>query len=149
MAMRKHELAGQHEELALDLDRLHVLVVAPDDALPDPRMRRLLLRELKDLAAELEYHFGYEEDGGYLEVVTERRPGLSRGVEQLRAQHGEILERLESLCNGMEALPMGRIKSGIAEALDLLGEHERSETRLLHEGVSRDPADHPESPERS
>lgn len=138
MAMRKHELAGQHDELVLDMDRLHLLVVSPDDALPELRMRALLVREMRDFAAELEYHFGYEEEGGYLEVVTEQRPGLSRRVDHLQEQHAEILQRIDGVCDQAETLPVRAIKVAISEVLDLLGEHERSEKTLLHEGLSTD-----------
>jgi hypothetical protein len=138
MAMRKHELAGQHDELVLDMDRLHLLVVSPDDALPERRMRALLVRELRDFAAELEYHFGYEEEGGYLTAVTDQRPGLSRRVDDLQGQHTAILQRIEEVCSEAEALPVRGIKVAISEVLDLLGEHERSEKTLLHEGVVTD-----------
>ena len=79
----------EHEALRLDLDRLRVLALAPKSALPEPRMRRLLQLECRDLMRKLSRHFALEEKDGYMDDIYARRPNLSqaRGAARTARRH--------------------------------------------------------------
>ncbi len=134
--MRVREIAGQHRDLKLELDRIHLILLAPSDALPKTRMLALLRHEAGKLAVSLEHHFGYEETGGYMSEVLEERPGLNRRVEALQRQHEALLRRLEGV--GHHDLTLGDVRGELAEVLDVIGEHERDEVAIYQETFATD-----------
>ncbi len=57
-----------------------------------------LVREaFEHLRAHLIKHMAFEEDGGYLVPVLERRPGLAQQVERLQHEHEEITRIMNSI----------------------------------------------------
>jgi hypothetical protein len=134
--MKAYDLEGQHEQLRIDLDRLHLLLLAPAEALPEARMLALLRREAENLSTSLEYHFGFEEKNGYMSEVLQERPGLNHLVTGLQGQHAEILQRLEDL--EKEGRNLADVRAGLANVLDTIGEHEREEGSVLQETYSTD-----------
>jgi hypothetical protein len=139
MAMRADELAGLHDDLAIDIDRLHLVSTSPDDALPEPRMRAVVNREVLDLCAVLEQHFALEETGVH-ETVAERG-GVSLGAFALLCgDHRRLIGQLRHLAETSGTLPIDVLKLRIADLLDALGEHERAEARLVDVGPHRSDA---------
>jgi hypothetical protein len=138
MTPRRDALGAQHGSLAIDVDLLHVLAMSAHDVLPPARMRALLDRELRDLAAALQVHFGFEELGGYLIEEIATAPGLQRQAAALEGQHRTIVVGVDRLIARVGDDDLEDVKRGIAELLDVLGEHERGENRLLLDAVDRD-----------
>lgn len=135
MAMSVNELSAAHEDLAIDIDRLHLLVTSSDSALPEPRMRAVVHRELLDICAALAQHFAAEEID--VEGLTKTRGGAALGaLAEIHGEHRRILEALRHLAEAAEALPIDVVKLRIADALDVITEHERGEAQLV--GLRRD-----------
>ncbi len=53
--------------------------------------------QLDEFNRHLRKHFELEQEGGYLEAVTERSPGLQPEVERLQHEHDEIGRILNSI----------------------------------------------------
>jgi hypothetical protein len=100
-----------------------------------------LLTRLGSLREILERHFAHEEEGGYLALVTDARPGLSPRVEALRDQHQEILGGLRrALDLGVDSDELRGAAESVAKTLR---EHEAGENELVLSAVNDDigPAD--------
>ena len=136
MAMRVYGLRDQHQALLIDLDRLHLMLAAPHGALEAVRMEAVLRREVSDLAAALEYHFGCEERDGYMRRAVVERPELASQVEQLQEQHGAILGRLDTAAGPGRAL--SDVRTDLAEILDLIADHESAESAVLQSTTASD-----------
>ncbi|MBL4684506.1 MAG: hemerythrin domain-containing protein [Nannocystaceae bacterium] len=120
-----------NEDLLLDLDRLHAIAMCPAKALPDARLRRLIEREVRQLHGVLQRHFEAEEEGRYMGAVLDRVPDLNDTVERLHAQHSEITTRLLSLASDCKTGALDELRDRAAALLDLIGEHERDEVKLV------------------
>lgn len=127
------QLIRGHELLALDVDRLHLVVTSPDGALPEGRMRAVINRELLDLCVTLEQHFAVEEAIMESSALARGRPEAGALVT-LRSGHRRILGQLRHLAAAASDLPIDVLKLRISDALDLLGEHEVSECGHLARG---------------
>ncbi len=128
--MVAEQLATAHHILAVDIDRLHLVATSPDGALPEPRMRAVVTRDLLDLCGVLEQHFEMEQG-----VIASS--ALSRGgcafvsLTALRADHHRIIRLLRQLASSAKSLPLDVLKLRITDALDLIGEHERAESAAM------------------
>ncbi len=131
MTTSHSELELPNDDLLLDLDRLHVVATCPATALPEARLRRLLQREVQQLHAALQTHFGAEEEGRYMGAVLDRAPGLGDTVDRLHAQHTEISTRLLTLAHECPSGALDALRDRAAAILDLIGEHERGEVELV------------------
>lgn len=130
MAMLRDELDEQHQDLVIDVDRLHLLATASADALPAPRLRAVLRRELLDMVAVLDQHFASEER----RVDAEREERGAHAVAaaaELREAHAYLRTRLQELADQTGSMRIDVLKSRIVDVLDELAEHERTENRLV------------------
>jgi hypothetical protein len=133
MAMPVNELSALHEDLAIDIDRLHLVVTSSDSALPEPRMRAVVHRDLLDVCAVLAQHFAAEELS--VEGMMEEHGGAALGaLAELGGEHRRILDQLRQLAEAADTLPVDVLKLRIADALDVIGEHERGEVKLVDIG---------------
>ncbi|MFV2090910.1 MAG: hypothetical protein ACC642_09640, partial [Pseudomonadales bacterium] len=69
------------------LDRCETFCESPDAVNLEP-----VQRLFDDFSNSLRRHFEFEEVGGYLRVVTDRRPHHSHAVERLLAEHKELMD---------------------------------------------------------
>ncbi len=130
MAMRIDELSTAHEDLAIDIDRLHLVVTSSDSALPEPRMRAVVHRELLDICAVLMQHFAAEELD--VESMTKTYGGAALGAgAEMAGEHRRILEQLHHLAEAAADLPIDVLKLRVADVLDVITEHERGESELV------------------
>ena len=130
MAMLRDELDDQHQDLAIDVDRLHLLATASADALPGPRLRAVLRRELLDLVAVLDQHFACEERRIDAERPARGSHAIAASAE-LREAHAYLRTRLQELADQANGMRIDVLKSRITDVLDELAEHERTESRLV------------------
>jgi hemerythrin-like domain-containing protein len=86
----RRQIQHEHNTLRLleedMLDRCEEFCNAPDAAHLG-QVKRLF----DDFANSLERHFEFEEVGGYLKIVTDKRPHHSAAVEKLLADHKELM----------------------------------------------------------
>jgi len=120
-----------HEDLLVDLDRMHIIATSAAGVLPEARLRRLLQREVRQLHASLKAHFLAEEEGRYMGAVLDRVPSLDETVGRLHAQHAEIDERLGKLLDDCTDGSLVALRDRASAILDLIGEHERDEIELV------------------
>jgi len=123
------------DDLAIDIDRLHLVATSSDAALPEPRMRAVVTRELLDLCAVLSQHFAVEESevGAAIQALGGRAIG---GLEQLHGEHARLLARLGHLADVAATLAPDVLKLRIADVLDSISEHERVESRFVDLGCT-------------
>lgn len=124
------QLSRGHDLLAVDIDRLHLVATSPDDALPEPRMRAVVIRDLLDLCADLQEHFAMEES--VANSALARGGGAGFPLTSLCADHRRILAQLRHLADAANELPIDVLKLRISDVLDALGEHERAESAMSY-----------------
>lgn len=134
----RRRMHQEHRTLrALQEDMLDVFEDFCDG--PTQKLQDTILGILHDFSVSVRRHFEFEEVGGYMSVVTKRRPHHTVEVERLRAEHKEIdnlLVQLDSdlqlnLIDDSEALE--RAKSDFISLIRKLGRHEQAETELMME----------------
>lgn len=87
----------------------------------------------------LERLLSLEEDGGYMDLVRERRPQLVDEAARLRQEHAELRELLANISRGLEALAdddderFNGLCHKLHDLLDRLDEHDAKEVSLLEE----------------
>lgn len=139
MAHAPHQVADNlrraHEMLAEDISQLDRLLAAPADCQPAQ-----LQAWLKMLRAALLAHFHWEEEDGYMTEVEERRPYLTRAVEQLRQEHRTLAHGLEELLEAVTAAeaPNEDLCARAAGWLRGLRDHERRENLLVEDTFNQD-----------
>ncbi len=131
----RRQMHKEHQELRiLQEDLVTAFEAFCEDPLPHHGER---FREaLEHFSASLERHFDFEEAGGYMNFVVDRRPHHTAEVEKLRREHDLLrtgIERLrEELSHdlvGSEDL-MREFKKDFVELIRLFGRHEQAEREL-------------------
>ena len=99
-------------------------------------------------AESFQRHFerlmSFEEDGGYMRVITEEKPTFVDSVQSLRCDHDRFREGLDQSIQGIARVDVDKMEdfNELCETLcDLLAEihtHEKSENHLLYEVFLRD-----------
>ena len=116
------------------LDRCEEFCASPDTVHLE-QVRRLF----DDFAGSLQRHFEFEEVGGYLRTVTDRRPHHDQAVKRLLAEHKDILELLaanqEHLRQDVTDDPecLKRFKIDFVKLMTSFDRHEVAERELLME----------------
>lgn len=106
-------------------------------ASPTTESQKQLAILFADFSSSLKSHFEFEEEGGYLATVIERRPHHGDEVERLRLEHSQILEDLERLHKDLEVdLPNNAemlltLKKDFRDLLTHFGRHEQKERELV------------------
>ncbi len=123
------EIKRQHDALRSNLVRLK-------GALGDPAGRRStdLVSEVHSLSNKLKSHFRFEEEGGYLQAVIEKRPGWSRRVDRLHDQHREILTELDDLAHKSES----EVAEDLGRIIAMVEKHDTDESSLVQQVVTED-----------
>jgi hemerythrin-like domain-containing protein len=92
----------------------------------------------------LDRHLDYEEDGGYLEHVRDRRPRYSSEVDRLLLEHGEMRKRVVALVGTLNAaaetveeVPPTFFED-FAALMQLCATHESTERELIMDAFWRD-----------
>lgn len=89
------------------------------------------------LRAHLVKHMAFEEEGGYLLPVLERRPGLAHQVERLHHEHGEITRIMAAIHHMLAELqPDDRLMirdccHRISDVIQYVEHHKNSENLLV------------------
>ena len=89
-------------------------------------------------------HLDYEEEGGYLAQVRERRPRFGPEVDRLLLEHGEmrkgitaLVESLHAAAETAEEMPTGFFDD-FAALMQLFATHESTERELVLDAFWRD-----------
>ncbi|HEY6561699.1 MAG TPA: hemerythrin domain-containing protein [Polyangiaceae bacterium] len=122
----------EHGDLRQQVDWLRELCVrivddqAPAELAPGVALTRFL--------EQLRGHFATEESPEYFGALAEGSPRLIRRLDQLRAEHAQMLTTLESLSAlaAESPEPLG-LAIGLGQFLDRLAAHEKQETLILQE----------------
>lgn len=136
----KHaRIVDEHRALREALDRIEVIAAADPNVLPEPRVRALIEREVTTLRTLVHGHLAFEEEGGYLTGVLERRPGLTHEVERLAKQHDQIRSLLGDLAGAVaRSAPIADLHDAIKRTVALIRDHEHGETSVLQRSVLED-----------
>lgn len=124
-------LPAPSTQLRRHADRLHVLISAPRDVLPESRLRDVLVDELVTLRELLLRHFASEEEGGYLSSLLEARPQLKAEAAQLLEQHTTLRGDFDGLIGDAPRASLPDLLERIATVLESFDAHEHAETTLL------------------
>jgi hypothetical protein len=129
------EIIEAHASLNEDLKRLE------EAALPAAgRERWELAAQLRATRADLVEHFRLEEHGGYMDSVRQREPRLERTVEELAAEHRQLLQALDRLLDqaGAPAGDAGTFGAEVRAWVASVRRHEGREINLVQEAFSVD-----------
>ena len=134
----RRQISHEHNTLRLLeedlLDQCEDFCKQPDAAHLD-QVRRLF----DDFSSSLQRHFEFEEVGGYLRVVTDRRPHHSEKVERLLAEHKELKGLLAMIQEHLRQNPvedgdcLRRFKEDFVKLMTTFDRHEVAERELLME----------------
>jgi len=85
-------------------------------------------------------HFQLEEQNGYMDVVQKREPRLERAIQQLRGEHRQLLEGLQSLVGEVQAAVKRDDVLGekVRDWIERVRHHETRETDLVQEVFNLD-----------
>ena len=116
------------------LDRCEAFCESPDAVHLEP-----VQRLFDDFSNSLRRHFEFEEVGGYLRVVTDRRPHHSQAVERLLAEHKELMDLVsinqehlrQDFTAGGDCLK--RFKEDFVKLMTTFDRHEVAERELMME----------------
>ncbi len=103
-----------------------------------------LLQALEQLASFVRKHFEAEQRGGYFAQVVLHAPWLQGRVEELHAQHEQLLKQLENISSQVDqAVRHGLLPllEQLAQWTDQIIKHEHAENRLLQEAFLQDTAE--------
>jgi hemerythrin-like domain-containing protein len=106
------------------------------------------LSTLRFIAQSFQRHLdrlmALEEHDGYMDLVATTSPRLSRRVDALRAEHGQLRDAARRLVYQLEhvsptnPIALANIGDNLRALLDRVEDHGRREVRLLQEAVGRD-----------
>lgn len=112
-------------------DRLHILISAPRDVLPEARLREVLVHDLDALHQVLLKHFAAEEEGGYLKSLREAKPELEADTLALLREHTTLAEDFQQLLADAPTIKLSDLLERIATVLENFDAHEHAEAKLL------------------
>jgi len=132
------ELSHEHASLLEQLRELEEAMATLGAQLGEPIADRL-----QALRANLQRHFHFEEQGGYMRHVLDRAPHLHRTVEELLAEHHRLGQGLDELVELARAVPCGSLAPAMfrdraQQWITLVSGHEARENRLVQEACNRD-----------
>ncbi len=103
-----------------------------------------LVAAFERLRAHLHRHFAAQESGGYMRMVTENRPTLSREVERLLGEHAQLSLMADRLAKDLaEARPEHRLVTADLSArvqrfIAVVGQHDQRENMITLFVASQD-----------
>ena len=104
-----------------------------------PEGQKVLVDVFRDFADSVRRHMDFEEVGGYMNSVVERRPHHKPEVERLRGEHAQIADVLRKLDDDLAAdLVSDRahqeaFRNDFVELMKVFGRHEQAERELVME----------------
>jgi hypothetical protein len=105
---------------------------------PTADVRGPLLQVLLAMRPQLDEHFRFEEEDGYLREVLARAPNWERAAEHLREEHGRLLHSLDTLLE--EARRDGAASDALGERVlawaQAVRRHESEENRLYQDAFN-------------
>ncbi len=129
---RSENVLAQHHDLDYAMDRLIMLVMAPNEILDEARSRYILEREQRKLGKVILAHFDYEENEGYMGEVLLNAPQLARQVNALRKDHKDLRTLFQDLeTESYDDGSLNHYKDSIIKALEKVRKHEQAENEVL------------------
>ncbi len=129
------EALGQaHATLFEDLLLLEAAACSPARPVAELRVR------LQAAHTHVTEHFRFEEEDGYMVAVKEREPRLERMVEQLSAEHRQLLNLLEVIIHEVQAAVCleDPVADKVRTWIEQMRHHETRETDLVQEAFTLD-----------
>lgn len=102
------------------------------------RDRAALQACLKSTQAHIREHFRCEEQDGYLEQVRKREPRLGHAIEQLAAEHLQLLQSLESLIADFDRSATPALRQAVDDWIQEVHAHEARENDLVQDAYNLD-----------
>ncbi len=132
-----------HHELDRQIDRLKLELNANcETSIPDWLAN--CAQQFRQFHSELRAHMEIEEGDGFMVPVQQRRPTLTRKVEELLQQHREMAASCEDIECSLLALSDPKrqdvtvIREKINALLTALEQHEQAENKLVQEVFTQD-----------
>lgn len=133
------QVLDDHRQLRRMVNEIREYIERPRPDLDDPNCHAWatqLSQKVLGLHEKLFHHFQEEEISGYLDDLAQAHPRALRSVENLRAEHDEILEELRGIL--MAAMVYGegrepsnpRLRTWMQAILDKIHHHDEEETEL-------------------
>lgn len=124
-------LIEQHHDIVAIVDRLGAVIRTSIGLLPEAQKRRLFNELMGTLIQKLERHFQYEERGGFMTDVVQRRPALAADVERLLTEHGNMIGQLRWIRARCIELDLETLQKHVQSFVDKFSHHEHHETDLI------------------
>ncbi len=103
----------------------------------------VLQERLQQTQTHILNHFRLEEQGGYLQEVREAEPRLSREIDQLQAEHGQLIKDLQALLADLEeeAEVDNTVRKKVQTWIKHVRHHESRENLLVEDAFTLDIGD--------
>lgn len=147
VVMKAQELAHWFREEHKKLAELAAALLEKTAVVPRARQQQWIdeaRRSFAHFRAHMTKHMSLEEYEGYMLPVIEQRPALSRKVDQLAHEHGEIRQLMDRIHEELDALSPDDallIRDGCRRIQDLLqyiDHHEKDEGLLMTTAYGED-----------
>lgn len=142
----------QHDAEAAVYDQHRALIQAQDElkqmltacrASANTELYERLSAALLEFSAELNRHFLYEENNGFLDPVLERTPNAGSRVQQLLEEHARMRQEISALTAELlqrtdQGAAMEPPLEQVGHLLDELKHHEAAEHELFYDAFWTD-----------
>ncbi len=101
--------------------------------------QKIVRRMFGDFGDSLRRHFDFEEVGGYMATVVDRRPHHAPEVERMREEHKTLTTQLRQIADQLDSdleaddAQHARFVADFVKFMALFGRHEQSERELVME----------------
>jgi len=127
-------LEKAHVVLLADLRELEKAVRPAGEDLARLRTR------LGAVRAHITEHFRFEEQNGYMDVISKREPRLGRTIHQLFEEHGQLRQALDALVAkaGAATAAGDTLRGEVREWIEHVRQHEAHENDLVQDAFCLD-----------
>ncbi len=130
----------EHDEVSSQLSDLRQFWEQVDQLGQGPQYEEMGAR-LRQFRQQMSEHFADEERGGYLKAALHKLPQFEKQAENLRKQHSQFLDKLDSLDARLHKCEdefhcWQDVRNEIEDFVEQLEKHEIAETAIVESAIN-------------
>ncbi len=132
----------EHDEVSSQLSDLRQFWEQVDQLGQGPQYEEMGAR-LRQFRQQMAEHFADEERGGYLKAALHKLPQFEKQAENLRKQHSQFLDKLDSLDARLHKYEdefhcWQEVRNEIEDFVEQLEKHEIAETAIVESAINEE-----------